>query len=359
MTEDPEILFDRQDGLGRILLNRPKALNALTLTKIRQMDQTLRLWAEDAAVKMVLIEGAGDKAFCAGGDIRALADAARAGDVATIQAFFGEEYILNRLIRTYPKPYVAILNGITMGGGVGISIHGSYRIATETTLFAMPETGIGLFPDVGGTYVLPRLPGYIGTYLGLTGARLAAADCLYAGVATHHVPASCLREMEGAMRDVARSAISQDELERSLNTVLDHFHVPLDTPPLADHRTAIEAAFSRDTVEGVLEVLDDMGSVWATETAAVLRAKSPLSLKVTLHQMRAGSRLDFDRAMQLEYRLARRFLEASDFQEGVRAVIVDKDQKPQWSPATLDAVSDADVRARFAPMEEEPDLSFR
>lgn len=359
MNDEPEILFQVEDGIGRILLNRPKALNALTLAKIREMDTVLRRWVMDAAVKVVLIEGAGDKAFCAGGDIRALADAARAEDWMTVRAFFREEYILNRLIRTYPKPYVAILNGITMGGGVGISVHGSLRIVTENTLFAMPETGIGLFPDVGGTYVLPRLPGHLGTYLGLTGARLKAVDCLYTEVATHHVPTERMSDFKLALRDAARTAISMEEMVQALTDLMDLYHDHLEDPPLEARREAIDAAFGQESVEAILAVLDDMGPGWGADTAAVLRAKSPTSLKVTLQQLRAGPRLDFDRAMQLEYRLARRFLEAPDFQEGVRAVVVDKDQAPRWSPPTLGAVTDAAVRAWFAPLDDEPDLSFQ
>ncbi|MBB4264824.1 enoyl-CoA hydratase/isomerase family protein [Roseospira visakhapatnamensis] len=359
MNDEPEILFEAEDGMGRILLNRPKALNALTLGKIREMDATLRRWADSATVKMVLIEGAGDKAFCAGGDIRALAEAARVDDQETIRSFFSEEYALDRLIRTFPKPYVAVLNGITMGGGVGISLHGSHRVATENTLFAMPETGIGLFPDVGGTYALPRLPGHIGTYLGLTGARLGPADCLYAEVATHHVPTERLPEFEAALRDAARNAVSNEEVVQALTDVMDLYHDHLEDPPLEVHREAIDEAFGRDTVEEILETLDAMDTAWGKETAAVLRTKSPTSLKVSLRQMRAGLRLDFDRAMQLEYRLARRFLRAPDFQEGVRAVIVDKDQAPRWSPATLEAVTEERVRAWFAPLDDEPDLSFR
>jgi len=358
MNDEPDILFEVDDGIGRILLNRPKALNALTLSKIREMDETLRRWIRQAGVKMVLIEGSGDKAFCAGGDIRALAEAARAKDEIMIRAFFSEEYALNRLIRTYPKPVVALLNGIVMGGGVGISIHGSHRIVTENTLFAMPETGIGFFPDVGGTYVLPRMPGLLGTYIGLTGARLGNRDCLYAEVGTHHVSTDRLTDLEEALREAARSAISHDEMVQSLTHLLDMFHDDLPDAPLEAHREAIDTVFAKETVEEIIADLEAMGPGWGADTAATLRSKSPTSLKVTLQQLRAGPRLDFDRAMQLEYRLARRFLHAPDFSEGVRAVIEDKDQAPKWSPATLEAVSDAEVRTWFGPMDDEPDLSF-
>lgn len=355
---DAEILFDVGDGLGRILLNRPKALNALTIAKIAEMDTVLRAWAVDPKVKAVLIEGAGDKAFCAGGDIRALADAARAGDLATVHDFFRQEYTLDRLIKTYPKPVLAFLNGITMGGGVGISVHGSHRIVTENTVFAMPETGIGMFPDVGGTYFLPRCPGALGIYMGLTGARLRAADCLYTGVATHFVAAESLEPFETALRETTRHAGDAAAVMQAITDTLDLFHDDQDDPPLEAHRADIDRVFSLDSVEAILQALDDLGTDWGAKTAAILRTKAPTALKVALTQLRAGAKLDFDQAMRIEYRLAHRITAAPDFLEGVRAVIIDKDNAPRWSPPTLDAVSEEAVRAYFAPLEDGQDLTF-
>jgi len=347
---EPEILFDILDGIGRILLNRPRALNALTVSKVGEMDRTLRAWAADPAVRAVLVEGAGDKAFCAGGDIRVLSDAAKAGDVETIRRFFREEYTLNRLVKGYPKPYIAVLNGITMGGGVGISVHGSHRVVTENTVFAMPETGIGMFPDVGGTFFLPRCPGQVGMYLALTGARLKAADCLYAGIGTHRVPADRLEALEQALRESGPGAAE-------VAAVLDAFHEPPTEPaPLAAHRADIDRVFALETVEAMLAALDEMGEGWGATTAARLREKSPTSLKVTLRQMRRGAGLDFDGAMRMEYRLALRFMQSPDFVEGVRAVILEKDNAPRWLPATLDAVDDATADGFFAPLEEGDDL---
>jgi len=359
---EPEILFDVMNGIGRILLNRPRALNALTRVKIAEMDQTLRAWAADPAVKAVIVEGAGDRAFCAGGDIRALSDAAKAGDDQSIRGFFREEYTLNRLIKTFPKPYLAVLNGITMGGGVGISVHGRYRIATENTLFAMPETGIGMFPDVGGTWFLPRCPGMVGTWLGLTGERLKAADCLYAGIATHIVPTNRLEALEDALREaVSAGHETGAAVTQAIAEVLDGFHEAPPEAPLEQVRADIDRVFALDTVEYILAALDDLGEgsgdeAWGARTAERLRQKSPTSLKVTLHQMRLGAGLDFDQAMGIEYRLACRFMRAPDFVEGVRATILEKDNAPRWSPAALDAVDDGVVTAFFAPLDEGDEL---
>ncbi|MQX35041.1 enoyl-CoA hydratase/isomerase family protein [Roseospira navarrensis] len=355
---EPEILFGVERGLGRILLNRPRALNALTLSKIREMDRTLRAWAADPAVKAVVVEGAGDRAFCAGGDIRALSDAARAGDDATIRGFFREEYTLNRLIKSYPKPYLAFLNGITMGGGVGISVHGSHRIVTENTVFAMPETGIGLFPDVGGTFVLPRCPGAVGTWIGLTGSRLKAADCLHAGIATHVLPAGRLGEVEDALRAALAPAEGPERVWQAITDVLDVFHEEPDAAPLEAMRADIDRAFAGETVEDILAALDAMGEDWGADTAAVLRGKSPTSLKVTLRQLRLGAHLDFDRAMQVEYRLACRFLRRPDFVEGVRATILEKDNAPRWTPETLAAVDEETVAAFFDPLDDGDELKL-
>jgi enoyl-CoA hydratase len=356
MSDD--VHCDVQGGLARFRLDRPWALNALTIPIIREMDRMLRQWETDPSVKAVLIEGVGEKVFCAGGDIRVLSDAAKSGDYEIIRRFFWSEYTLNRLIKKYRKPYLAILNGITMGGGVGISVHGSHRIVSENTVFAMPETGIGMFPDVGGTWVLPRCPGQIGTYLALTGARLRAADCVYAGIATHNVATERLYELEIAIGEAVSSSEGESAVMQAITGILELYHDEDPDPPLAALRADIDRVFGLDSIEAMLEALDAMGPGWGADTAAVLRSKSPTSLKVALRQMRAGPLLTFDRAMQIEYRIAQRIVCSPDFAEGVRAVIVDKDGAPTWSPSTLEEVSEESVRAFFAPLAEVDELEF-
>ncbi|WP_029010035.1 enoyl-CoA hydratase/isomerase family protein [Azospirillum halopraeferens] len=347
---EPTVLFETVGAVGRITLNRPRGLNALTLEQIRQIDPALRRWAADPAVAAVVIEGAGEKAFCAGGDIRALFDASAAGDRAALETFFREEYRLNRLIHTYPKPYVALIDGITMGGGVGLSVHGRFRVATERTLFAMPETGIGFFPDVGGTHFLPRCPGELGLYLGLTGARLKTADAHYAGVSTHVVPSTGLAALVGELAELHRAD------DAAVRAVLDRHHRDPGPAPVAARQALIDRLFAGATLHDVLAALAGCDDPWAAETLATLKTKSPWGMAVTFRQLRRGAGLPFDEAMRLEYRMAPRGALDPDFREGVRAVIVDKDNAPRWRHASVDAVDDAEVEALFAPLERE--LSF-
>ena len=325
---EPTVLFETRGAIGRITLNRPKALNALTLEQIRQIEPALRRWATDPAIAAVVIDGAGDRAFCAGGDIRALYDASVAGDEAFLVDFYQEEYTLNRLIKTYPKPYVALLDGITMGGGVGLSVHGRYRVATERITFAMPETGIGFFPDVGGTYFLPRCPGAVGTYLGLTGARLKAADTLYAGIATHYTPAEKLDGLLAALADIPAGG----DADGAVAAVLARFHQDPGPAPLAARREAIDRLFAGTTVTAIKAALAADADPWAAETLATLNTKSPTAVAATLEQLRRGKTLDFDDAMRLELTLGVHMALAPDFREGVRSVIVDKDNAPKWQP---------------------------
>lgn len=350
LEQDQEIILSVADGVGRILLNRPKALNALTLDKIREMDSALRAWATDDAVHCVIIEGAGDKAFCAGGDIRKLYEAGKTGDTAFLASFFGEEYRLNRLIKTYPKPFVALMDGITMGGGVGVSVHGSHRVCSERTVFAMPETGIGLLPDVGGTYFLPRLPGAIGMYLALTGARMKAADCLYTGVATHFVPHERHKELIAALCEAERTATTPEDMQTAVTCVLDMFYEEPGAAGLATHRETIDRCFSAASVEEIFANLQADGGEWAEKTLEILRSKSPTALRVAFRQMQVGAQLDFDRCMQTEFRLSQRLATTHDFMEGVRAVIIDKDNAPRWNPSRLEDVEQSAVDALFAPL---------
>jgi enoyl-CoA hydratase len=341
---DEEILFDAQGGVGLVTLNRPKALNALNLTKVRAMDPQLRAWAKAPGIRLAVIEGAGEKAFCAGGDVRKVYDAALVDDQPTIDAFFREEYRLNRLIKTYPKPYVALLDGITMGGGVGLSIHGGHRVATERILFAMPETGIGMIPDVGGTYFLPRLEGGLGLYLALTGARLKAADSLYVGICQYHVPSERLEDLKAALRE------SDARDDAAVAEVLRGFHVDPGPAPLAAVRADIDRVFAgAGSVAEVMARLDAEDTEWATKTKALLLTKSPFACLATFKQMTLGSTLDFDACMGLEFRVAPRITRQPDFLEGIRAVLVDKDNAPKWADATLETVDVAVVDSLFEP----------
>jgi enoyl-CoA hydratase len=336
-----DVLFERRGAIGLITLNRPKALNALTGDMCLAMKAQLAEWAADAAVKTVVVRGTGERAFCAGGDIRALYESGKAGTPYALD-FYRDEYRLNAAIKHYPKPYVALLRGIVMGGGVGVSVHGSHRVADASVTFAMPETGIGLFPDVGGSWFLPRLPGEIGMYLALTGERLKTADCLYAGVATHFVPAAQTEALTAALEDGAEPDL-----------VLRSFAESPGEAPLANSREIIDRTFSEGSVDGILAALDADGCEWAHETAAVIRKKSPTSRKITFRQLREGRRLSFDDCMRMEFRMVSRVVAGHDFYEGVRAAIIDKDNAPQWQPPTLAQVSEAAIAAYFAPLDSE------
>jgi len=336
MSEDAEIIFERRGAVGLITLNRPKALNALTHAMCVAMRAQLAAWATDDAVKCVVIEGAGERAFCAGGDIRALYDSGKAR-TSYIFDFYRDEYLLNAAIKHYRKPYVALLRGIVMGGGVGVSVHGSHRIADETMLFAMPETGIGLFPDVGGSFFLPRCPGELGMYLGLTGTRLKTADAIYAGVATHLVPASA----RAALVEALAGGTTPDAALRHHAQSAPDASLPL-------LREAIDRIFSAASVEAILAALDAGGSDWARDAARIIRSKSPTATKLAFRQIRNGKTLDFDECMRMEFRMVNRVIAGHEFYEGVRATIIDKDGAPHWEPAHLAAVSDLDIAAYFS-----------
>ena len=338
MSNDAEILFEKRGAVGLITLNRPKALNALTHAMCVSMRAQLAAWATDAAIKCVVIQGEGERAFCAGGDIRTLYDSGKAGTPYAVE-FYRDEYLLNAAIKHYPKPYVALLRGFVMGGGVGVSVHGSHRAADETMLFAMPETGIGLFPDVGGSFFLPRLPGELGMYLGLTGSRLKTADALYAGVATHFVPAS----QRQALIDALSNGMECDQVMRKLA------QNPAEAT-ISALRSTIDRIFAATSIEMVLAALDSEGTDWASETAKTIRGKSPTATKLAFRQIRNGKSLDFDDCMRMEFRMVNRVIAGHDFYEGVRATIIDKDGAPRWQPSQLSDVSDADIDAYFAPL---------
>lgn len=344
-----DVQFDIQGPIGIITLNRPQALNALTLAMACSIHERLDEWARDPTVRSVVIQGAGGRAFSAGGDIRALYEAGRTGGSLT-RDFYRAEYRLNHRIKSYGKRYIALIDGIVMGGGVGVSIHGSHRVVGERCRFAMPETGIGFFPDVGATWFLPRCPGEVGMYLGLTGARIGAADMIFCGLATHHVPSDRFASLIERLSDLDNAA--------SLNRTIEAVAAPAEGGTLPALRPAIDRCFSAQSPEQILARLEAEGTDWASETLKSLRQKSPTSLKVAYRQLRLGARLtDFSAALAIEYRICQHLMAGPDFYEGVRAAVIDKDQAPRWRPASLVEVNDDAIDRIFAPLGE-PDLRF-
>ena len=343
MSSENEILFERRGAAGIITLNRPKALNAVTHEMVCALARQLAEWQHDGAVTRVVITAAGERAFSAGGDIRALYEIGRAGRQAEALTFWREEYPLNAMIKRYPKPYVALIDGIVMGGGVGVSVHGSHRVAGDKFLFAMPEVGIGFFPDVGGTWFLPRMPGELGAWCAITGDRPKPAD---GGAAGTHPPRAL-----GPLCRPDRCAVRQCLGRRDAGGLR---RKPGQGPMMA-RRGAIDRLFAADTVEHILAKLDaeethDADGEWAAATAAAIRTKSPTSLRLALAQVRRGRDWSFEDCMKAEYRIVSRIVYGHDFYEGVRAAIVDKDNAPRWQPAALADVSAAEVERHFAPL---------
>jgi len=351
MTSDPEILFERRGAAGLVTLNRPQALNAVTLGMVRALRRQLDAWRDDPAVTRIVLMGAGGKAFSAGGDIRQIYDLGKAGRQREALDFFREEYQLNTVIKKYPKPYVSLYDGIVMGGGIGLSIHGSHRVAGDRFLFAMPEVNIGFFPDIGGTWFLPRMPGELGTYCAVTGERLRAEDAVAAGIATHRVASERFAELlEGLC-----GAVPVDAL-------LAAFASPPAMGSVSGRRAEIDCWFAGDRVEAILHNLDTAGqgtdeaASRAASLAATIRSRSPTSLRIALEQVRRGRQLSLEDCMKTEYRIVSRILYGHDFYEGVRAVIVDKDNAPRWKPATLAEVGESEIARYFAPVTDELDL---
>jgi enoyl-CoA hydratase len=298
----------------------------------------------------VVIEGEGEKGFCAGGDIRALYESGKAGTEYWYD-FYSNEYRLNTLIHEFPKPYIAIMNGITMGGGVGVSVNGSHRIVSDRTVFAMPETGIGLIPDVGGSYFLPRLRGEAGMYLGLTGERMKGPDSLYAGVGTHYVPEGRLGDLVDALCELPAAS------HHLVDEVLEGFDAALEDVPYTTIEADVDRLFAGGSVADILKALEADGGEWAAKMAKTIRAKSPTSVLVTSEQLRRGAGLSFRAGMRQELRCVMKIRDGHDFYEGVRAVIIDKDNAPQWQPARLEDISADDVQAHFTSLGEK-ELAF-
>jgi len=348
-----DILFERRGTAGHVILNRPHALNAVSHDMVRALASKLAEWESDGAVTRVMVTANGGRAFSAGGDLRALYDLGRAQRYDEALSFFRDEYRLNAQIKRYRKPYVALIDGIVMGGGVGISVHGSHRVAGGRFVFAMPEVGIGFFPDIGATWFLPRLPGELGAYCALTGERLAAADAVASGVATHRIPSARFPELIEALG----TGVSVDALLAAFTGAAGEGQAEGQAGVLAVRQPLIDSLFTGDRVEDILGRLDAEasrdGTGLAAGTAALMRTKSPTSLKIALEQMRRGATLDFNECMRTEYRIVSHVMRGHDMYEGIRSVIVDKDQAPRWRPATLEAVSATEVDAYFAPLKDE------
>ena len=337
---EPEVLIRIEGAVGRITLNRPQALHALTTNMCRLITDALETWVDNSIVKLVLLDHSGDRGFCAGGDIRMLAESG-AKDGREAREFFHTEYRLNHLLFHYPKHVVAIMDGITMGGGVGLSRPCRFRIATEKTVFAMPETGIGLFPDVGGGWYLPRMPDHFGLWLALTGARIKAADCELLGIATDFIQSADVERFKaGLIADPA-----------GMETLLTELEADPGRPALAQHQDEINHAFGLPSVEAIVDELGRMDSDWARDQLKVLATKSPQTMKVAFRQLQLGRQAkSFAENMAMEYRIGARVVQRHDFLEGVRAVIVEKDNKPRWDPPTLEGVTEAMLDEVFAPL---------
>lgn len=342
MNSEPDILFDRRGAAGIVTLNRPKALNAITHDMVRKLAEKLGAWKDDGAVTRVIIRANGERAFCAGGDLR---EVTTRGKEEEALLFFRDEYLLNAAIKRYPKPYIALINGIVMGGGVGVSIHGSHRVAGEGFQFAMPEVGIGFFPDVGGTWMLPRFKGKIGTFCALSGERLKAADAVPAKVCTHYISSARFPDL---LEGLCGSG--------SVDAILAAFQEPVASGELTKRQEMIDRLFAPSRIEDILAGLDREGAggnAWASRIAAVMRTKSPTSLRIALEQMKRGASFTFEECMKTEFRVVSRVLYEDDFYEGVRAVIVDKDNKPRWNPAALADVKPEAIENYFSPLIEE------
>ncbi len=345
MDQAPELVTEVVGGLGRITLNRPRALNALSFEMCRGFDAALEAWAKDDRVRAVLIRSASERAFSTGADVVRIHRSRHRLEAYSFP-YYRLAYTGNARLFHFPKPFVALIDGIVMGGGVGLSVHGSHRVVSENLVLAMPETGIGLFADVGTSHVLPRAPGERGMYLALSGARIGAADAIHAGLADTYVPSARFAALEAKLAAADLSGDAHAAVSRALETFAEN----PGRSALEQHRAAIERCFAAHSVEEMIEALAAESSDWAAATAALLAQKSPTSLKLTCRLMREGAGLDFDDCMRLEYRLVRRCLAREDYYEGVRAAVIDKDGAPEWRPATLAEVRERDVAAHFEPL---------
>jgi enoyl-CoA hydratase len=344
VTGEPEILTRVDNGVGILTLNRPKAINSLNQTMVDTMVEVLTAWAHDDDVRAVLLEGAGERGLCAGGDIVAIYHSAR-GDGSEARTFWFDEYRLNEMIGRYAKPYVVLMDGIVMGGGVGIGVHGNVRVVTDRTKMAMPEVGIGFVPDVGSTFLLPRAPGHLGLHVALTGAPISGADAIVLGFADHFVPHDQLDEFTLAIVD------------HDIDTALHKHAIEPPASALAAQQDWIDHCYAGETVLDIVSALRGHDSGEARNAAEVIAGRSPVALSVTLEAFRRAHALDsLEDVLVQEYRVSCASLRSHDLVEGIRAQIIDKDRNPTWSPGSLTDVTPADVEAYFAPAD--PDLTF-
>lgn len=333
-----DIIFKEEGAIGLIRLNRPNALNALSLSMIQSIQQQLTAWKIAPNIAAVVIEGEGEKAFCAGGDIRWLYETGKAND-PILKSFFWHEYRLNYFIHSYPKPFIALLNGITMGGGVGISLHGAYPIASERFVFSMPETSIGFFPDIGASFLLSRCPGSMGVYLGLTGARLNAEEAYSLGLVQSVIPSQSFPDILKWLRNL--KSFSHETFKKYLSELghLEKIKLP--------NQDLIDVCFSKGTVEDIFSVLEKMNNEWALATLKELKQKCPLSLKVTLEQIQRAKNKSMAECLEMDYSMVNEFILNPNFYEGVRALLIDKDKNPQWLPKKIDEVTKSQVELFF------------
>jgi enoyl-CoA hydratase len=342
---DSDLISEKQGACGLITLNRPQVLNAVNIGMTHAIAAALDAWETDPAVKTIVLRGAGDKAFCAGGDIRRLYELGKAGDHEEQLAFYRAEYRLNRRMSLYPKPMIAMIDGIVMGGGAGLAMHCSHRVAGDAYSFAMPETAIGLFPDVGGTYFLSRLPGNAGTYLALTASRAEPADAVAVGLVDAYVPSSKFAEL-------LQKLVAGEEVDAAIAALKAE---PPGTSKMMEYANFIKMCFAPPTVDAILGEIDEAGYAgmdFATQTYDAIVRNSPTSLAISLRLMQIGPKLERDDVIQLEYRMMTRLMKSPEFYEGVRAAIIDKDRQPKWNPSEIDAVKAADIDSYFAPLPE-------
>lgn len=345
-TADKLVLLDRLGDKGVITLNRPKALNAINMVMAKQLEAQLKVWDSDSQIKMVVIKSASEKSFCAGGDIKEITSRTPEDG----KNFFRQEYTLNNLIGSLSVPYVALIDGIVMGGGCGLSVHGNFRVVTEKALFAMPETAIGLFPDVGASNFLNKLPGSLGLYFGLTGERLRGRDLFKAGIATHFVPSDKIQALEDEILRIEKPDLLKiaKVLQKYQEQWEDDYRKEFSLKP---HIGRINSIFGQaGSVEEVISGLNKDNSEWARKHLDILDKMSPTSLKITFEQLKRGKSMTLPECLKMEYRIACRVLDGKDFYEGVRAVLVEKDNNPKWNPAKLEDVKEADIQAYFQPL---------
>ncbi len=332
-----------KDGkLGIIILNRPEALNAISMQVVVDLSAKLHAWANDPTVKAVVIRGNGERAFCAGGDLKQLYASGRENFLQAVP-FFKHEYLLNKYIHMYPKPYISLIHGITMGGGVGLSIHGSHVVAAPDLRLAMPECGIGLYPDTGASFILGHCPNYTGMYMGLTGNIISAADAIYCGLVNNCVASD---KFEAVIDGICNLDLSNDP-ELNIDQLMSTLKIDLPIGDLEQHMHTVKTCFSLDSVEKILSALQQSSDPWAQQQAQIIQTRSPTSLKVTHQEITLAANMDIAECMRLEFNLTSEILQGHDIYEGIRAAVIDKTRDPKWLPASLNEVSEASIQEMF------------